>query len=49
MPVRPTTRQAVEVDGTMIFIPERAELETMLAEFGRPKDIKRARRLAALT
>lgn len=49
VPVRPTTRQAMEVDGTMIFIPERAELESMLAEFGRPKDIERARRLAALT
>jgi len=49
VPVRPTTRQAVEVDGAMIFIPERPELETMLAEFGRPKDIERARRLTALT
>ena len=49
VPVRPTTRQAVEVDGAMIFIPERAELKTMLTEFGRPKDIERARRLTALT
>ena len=49
VPVRPTTRQAVELDGTMVFIPERAEMETMLAKFGRPKDIERARRLATLS
>jgi len=49
VPVLPTTRQAIEVDGTVVFIPERAEMETMIAEFGRPKDIERACRLAALT
>lgn len=46
--VQPATRQAVEVDGVIIFVPERLELQALLAAFGRPKDIERARRLAAL-
>ena len=46
--VEPTTRQPVEVDGTIVFVPDRAELERLLCDFGRPKDIERARRLAAL-
>jgi hypothetical protein len=48
LPVRPTAQQAVEVDGVMVFVSERGELQAMLTEFGRPKDIERARHLAAL-
>ncbi len=48
LPVRPATRQPVEVDGLVVFIPERVELQAMLTAFGRPKDLKRARSLAAV-
>jgi hypothetical protein len=48
LPVRPATRQAVEVQGAVVFVPERIELQAMLTAFGRPKDIERARGLAAL-
>jgi hypothetical protein len=48
LPVRPATRQAVEIQGAVVFVPERTELQAMLAAFGRPKDMERARRLAAV-
>jgi hypothetical protein len=49
LPVRPVTRQAIEVEAVVVFVPERAELQAMLAAFGRPKDVERARSLAAVT
>ncbi|WP_147276284.1 hypothetical protein [Sphingomonas aracearum] len=48
LPVRPATRQSVEVEGAMVFVPEKGELQAMLTAFGRPKDMARARSLAAL-
>jgi hypothetical protein len=48
LPVRPATRQAVEVEGAVAFVPERMELQAMLTAFGRPKDLARARSLAAV-
>lgn len=48
LPVRPATRQPIEVDGMIVFVPEKAELQSMLTAFGRPKDMERARRLAAV-
>jgi hypothetical protein len=46
--VAPTTRQAIEISGRTVFVPERAELHRMLLAFGRPKDLVRARSLEAL-
>ncbi len=48
LPVQPTTRVSVEVERMAVFITERTELQAMLAAFGRPKDIQRARSLAAV-
>jgi hypothetical protein len=48
LPMLPATRQPVEVNNVVVFVPERTELQTMLAAFGRPKDMERARSLAAL-
>lgn len=48
VPVQPATRQSIEIDGAIVFVPEKAELQAMLAAFGRPKDIERARSLAAV-
>lgn len=48
LPVRPATRRPVEVGGVVVFVPERAELQGMLAAFGRPKDMERARSLAGV-
>jgi hypothetical protein len=48
LPVEPRTRKPIAVDGVTVFAPERAELIGLLTAFGRPKDIERARRLAAL-
>lgn len=48
LPVQPKTRQAVRVGSVVVFIPEKAELQAMLTIFGRPKDMERARRLAAV-
>jgi len=45
--IRPVTRQLVEVEGVAVFIPEKMELQAMLTAFGRPKDMERARSLAA--
>lgn len=47
-PVRPATRQRVEVGDVAVYVPEKTELQAMLAAFGRPKDMERARSLAAL-
>ena len=46
VPVRPSTRRAVQVGATTVFVPEKADLQAMLAAFGRPKDLERARSLA---
>lgn len=48
LPVRPATRQRVEVAGATVYVPERTELQAMLTAFGRPKDMKRVRSLMAL-
>jgi hypothetical protein len=48
LPVRPATRQSIVVDGVAVFVPERMELQAMLTAFGRPKDMERARSLAAM-
>lgn len=48
LPVQPATRQPISVGSAMVFVPERAELQAMLAAFGRPKDMERARSLAAV-
>jgi hypothetical protein len=48
LPVLPATRKRIEVDGMVVFVPERADLQAMLAAFGRPKDLERARSLAAV-
>ncbi|MGY2736859.1 hypothetical protein [Sphingomonas sp. UYP23] len=48
LPVQPTTRQAIAVDGAVVFVPEKAELQAMLVTFGRPKDLEQARSLAAV-
>jgi len=47
LPVQPATRLRIDVDGVSVFVPERVELQTMLTSFGRPKDLERARSLAA--
>ncbi|WP_445191863.1 hypothetical protein ACT009_15000 [Sphingomonas sp. Tas61C01] len=48
LPVQPATRQCINVGGVAVFVPERAELQEILSTFGRPKDLARARSLAAL-
>jgi hypothetical protein len=48
VPVQPATRQLIKVDGVIVFVPERAELQAMLTAFGRPKEMERARKLAAV-
>ncbi|WP_413062084.1 hypothetical protein ACLN6N_07480 [Sphingomonas carotinifaciens] len=48
LPVRPETRQSIVVEGVAVFVPERMELQAMLTSFGRPKDMERARSLAAM-
>lgn len=48
-PVRPMTRQAVTIGASTVHIPERDELRRIIEGFGRPKDLERARLLAALT
>lgn len=47
-PVRPATRQAATVGAATVHIPERDELRRIIEGFGRPKDLERARLLAAL-
>lgn len=48
-PVRPATRQAVTVGAATVYVPERNELKRIIESFGRPKDLERARLLAAST
>ncbi|AZO81414.1 hypothetical protein BLM15_14010 [Bosea sp. Tri-49] len=48
-PVQPTTRQTITIGRATVYVPERDELRRIIAGFGRPKDIERARLLAALT
>jgi hypothetical protein len=48
LPVQPATRRCIDVDGVVVFVPERAELQAILAAFGRSKDLGRARSLAAV-
>lgn len=48
LPVRPATRQPVEIEGVVVFVPERMELQARLTAFSRPKDMERARNLAAV-
>lgn len=48
LPVRPETRQSIVVEGVAVFVPDRVELQAMLTAFGRPKDMERARSLAAM-
>lgn len=48
LPVQPVTRQRMEVDGVVVFVPDRRELQAMLTAFGRQKDLERARSLAAV-
>ena len=40
--VVPTTREVVVVGGTTLFIPGKAELQSLLRMIGRPKDLLRA-------
>lgn len=50
-PVRPTSREVIplrDVAGTVVFVPDRADLASILGRFGRPKDGVRAAYLAAL-
>lgn len=48
LPVLPATRQSIVIEGVGVFVPERMELQAMLTAFGRPKDMQRARSLAAV-
>ena len=43
--VEPVSREAIAVRDRTLFIPSAAELKAMLIEFGRPKDLARARLL----
>ncbi|HUD91579.1 hypothetical protein [Sphingobium sp.] len=47
VPVQPATRQPVEVEGVILFIPERRELARLIMDFGRPKDMARAEGLSS--
>jgi hypothetical protein len=40
--VAPTSREAVSLAGTAVFVPSAEELVTILLSFGRPKDRERA-------
>ncbi len=48
-PVRPLTRQPIRIGAATVYVPERDELRRIIAGFGRPKDLERARLLAELT
>jgi len=43
--VAPVTRERVEVDGAVLFMPDRGALVAMLEALGRPKDLDRVRLL----
>lgn len=47
-PVRPVTREPIDLGGVKVFVPGRAELCEILRSFDRPKDRVRASRLAEL-
>ena len=44
--VTPQTREPVAVGRHLLFVPSATELKAMLIDFGRPKDLARARLLA---
>ncbi|HYX03690.1 MAG TPA: hypothetical protein VE963_16475 [Reyranella sp.] len=46
--VAPTSREAVAVEGAMLYVPSRAELADICRLFGRPKDLERAEGLSRL-
>ncbi|MES2861381.1 MAG: hypothetical protein V4701_07910 [Pseudomonadota bacterium] len=46
-PVAARSRERVDLEGVAVFTPSREELAEMLADFGRPKDLARARQLVA--
>ncbi|HEX9328246.1 MAG TPA: hypothetical protein VF915_17100 [Reyranella sp.] len=46
--VTPGTRQAITVDGRLLYVPARPELIDILRLFGRPKDLERAEGLARI-
>ncbi len=46
--VEPATREHFQLRGVRLYIPSRAELGDLLRRFGRPKDVVRANRLAAI-
>lgn len=43
--ISPQTRVPIVVEGRLAYVPGREELATMLTQFGRPKDLARARLL----
>ncbi|TCP66347.1 hypothetical protein [Sphingomonas sp. PP-CE-1G-424] len=45
--VLPRTRVPVLVEGSVVYVPDRAELAEMLRLFGRPTDLERVRLLTA--
>lgn len=47
-PVHPRTRERIAISSTCVFVPSRHELQQILRAFGRPKDLRRAKQLAAL-
>ena len=47
--VVPETREAIGLDGSMIYVPSAAELARLFRRFGRPKDLARAEALDALS
>ena len=46
--VEPATREAVAVEGRVIYVPARVELVAICRLFGRPKDLERAEGLARI-
>lgn len=40
------TRKQIQIAGCNLFVPERAELISLLQQFGRPKDLRRAAALS---
>ncbi len=46
--VTPGTRQAITVDGRLLYVPARPELIDILRLFGRAKDLERAEGLARI-
>lgn len=45
--VQPATRLAITIGKTTVYVPERDELRRIIAGFGRPKDLERARLLTS--